>query len=115
MIDVKRMTTALRFNNDIGSNIHLNPEAKENKDFKIITHEAYLLLNQRYGTASLYEKASIPPPNDIVRLSIPIPTIDPDKPDHIVELFQRRFTIRSYPMIKYNKGIKNKHFVYASR
>ena len=44
-------------------------------------------------------------PNDIVRFSVPVPTADMKK-DYIVELNLRRFKIRSYPNIKYNKGIQ---------
>jgi hypothetical protein len=54
---------------------------------------------------SIEEENNLEVPNDIVRLSVPVPTADTKK-DYIVELNLRRFKIRSFPNIKYNKGIQ---------
>ena len=55
------------------------------------------------------------PPNDFAKLSVPVPTADPDKPDYIVETHQRRFKIRSFPNIKYNQGIQSFTTFFVSR
>jgi hypothetical protein len=71
--------------------IHLLPSAKEEKDFKVIPHEAWTALINRYGAGSMHPKLKIPPPSYLTRLSVPVPTADPDKKDHIVEINLRRF------------------------
>jgi len=86
-------------------NIQLLPTSKEDKDYKVIPHDAWKLLNLRYGMGHLEEDNKVEVPNDIVRLSVEVPTAD-EKKDFIVELNLRRFKIRTFPNIKYNKGIQ---------
>lgn len=81
----------------VTGNIQLKPTAKEEKDYKVIPHDAWKLLNLRYGMAELEESIT----TDIVRLSVPVPTAELKK-DYVVELNLRRFKIRTFPKIKYN-------------
>ena len=98
------MHSQLQWQRSIVGDIHLLSEAKEEKDYKVVPHEAWVALYNRYGVGSIHPKEKIPPPSCITRLSVPVPTADGDRQDHIVELYQRRFKVRTYPNIKYSNG-----------
>lgn len=44
-----------------------------------------------------------------------MPTDNPKMPDHIVEVHQRRFELRTSPNIKYHDQLKMPHRFYISR
>ena len=52
---------------------------------------------------------------DIPRFSVQVPTDDPGKKEHIVEINYRRFELRTSPNIKYAQQIKIPHRFYISR
>jgi len=85
-IDLKRMHATVQWQRSIVGDIHLLPSAKEDKDYKVIPHTAWVSLLNRYGAGSLHPREKIPPPSCLPRLSIPVPTADETKQDHIVEL-----------------------------
>lgn len=71
---------------DTYNNFHLKNGLKENVNYKVIPHEAWKILNLRYGVDTLGESARMElGPLDYTKLSVPVPTADPLKPDYIVE------------------------------
>lgn len=71
--------------------------------FKCVDDEVFNILHQKYGGRS------------ISRLSIAIPTSNPDKNDHIVEINHRRFRIQIMPKVKYLDGLTQSKTVFVSR
>jgi hypothetical protein len=94
----------LDLGSDFVANIHLKRTAKEDKDYIVVSQEVWEALVQNYGFVY-----------DIPRISIQVPTEDPNKKDHIVEVHHRRFELRTSPNIKYHEQIKMPHRFYVSR
>jgi hypothetical protein len=84
--------------------LHLKRTAKENDDYIIVSEQTWDFLVDRYG----YQY-------DLPRISVQVPTEDPNKKDYIVEVHQRRFELRTSPNIKYHEQLKMPHRFYVSR
>jgi hypothetical protein len=78
--------------------------AKEDQDYVIVSQAIWDALAAGYGFNA-----------DIPRISVQVPTDDPAKRDHIVEVHQRRFELRTSPNIKYHDQLKMPHRFYVSR
>ena len=57
LLDLQTLNDSLMFLREIGNNFHLKSTIKENAQYKVIPHEAWKLLNLRYGTDSIYKAA----------------------------------------------------------
>jgi hypothetical protein len=74
----QRTTSMIRPSTDLGNNFHLANGMKEDSHFKVIPHDAWLLLHRRFGTDSEFisrkkDKQIMLVPNDMVRLSVQVP------------------------------------------
>lgn len=85
-------------------NVHLKRSAKEDQDYLIVSHQVWEALTELYSYSY-----------DLPRISVQVPTEDPDKCDFIVEAHMRRFEVCSSPNIKYIEKLKMPHRVYVSR
>ena len=70
--------------------------------YKVVDDLTWQFLYDRYGG------------NDMLRLSIEVATTS-TQVDHIVEINLRRFTVVTYPRVKYLQGLISPHHVFVSR
>lgn len=94
----------LDLSGDFGFPLYLKRTAKEESDYMVVSQEVWDVLADRYK----YE-------HDIPRVSVQVPTDDPGKKDHIVEVHLRRFELRTSPNIRYHEQLKMPHRLYVSR
>jgi hypothetical protein len=55
MLDQKFMNEAIMYPRDITNNYHIKTSLKEEVNYKTIPHEAWKMLNLRYGNDSIFE------------------------------------------------------------
>jgi len=70
--------------------------------YKVVDDLTWQFLYDRYGG------------NDMLRLSIEVATTS-TQVDHIVEINLRRFTVVTYPRVKYLQGLILPHHVFVPR
>jgi hypothetical protein len=73
---------------DITNCLRLKTSCKEDVHYKVVPHAAWIILHRRFYTASMF---SVPAeetarPSDLVCVSVPVPSSNPDKPEHLVEI-----------------------------
>jgi hypothetical protein len=56
MLDQKLMNESIMYPRDIANNYHIKTSLKEEVNYKTIPHEAWKMLNLRYGNDSLFEE-----------------------------------------------------------
>jgi hypothetical protein len=89
-LDLSNMNKSVtpRMDRDLTNQMKIKSICKENVHYKVLPHEAWKILNLRYGMDSMYQvkQGMTAPPADLVCLSVAVPTADPEKPEYLVEV-----------------------------
>lgn len=96
----------LKYNNDYFGNNHLKTSLKEDEDYTLLSHDAWVYLHNIYGGT------------DMPRISIQVAKEDDESEDqheYMVEVYFKRIFLYILPKVKYHLCLKKPSSIFISR